>query len=101
MFVGDVVKIRLFRVGGYFVNYTKWTHPSLGFIREWGETDVYLGWISVGWSKAPSPHSIDNAVGTIRGFLMGTNPKSVFLGNRLRDRLGLRVYFNVNAKNWR
>ena len=33
--------------------------------------------------------------------LMGTNPKSVFLGNRLRNRLGLRVYFNVNAKNWR
>ena len=100
-FNGEIKKVRRIKNSTYYIDLTTWTRPAFGVAREGRDISLYLGMMSVGWSRKPRPHGIDNAVGTVRSFLIGNSPRSVFLGPRFRSRTGLKTFFSVNAKNWR
>ena len=100
-FGGDVKKVYRIKNSMKYVDVTTWTRPAFGITREAGDTSLYLGKISVSWSRKPRPAALDSAVGTVQAFLTGKAPSPVFLGERLRSRQGLKTFFRVNAKNWR
>ena len=100
-FGGDVKKVYRVKNCAWFVDVTTWTRPAFGVCKEAGDTSLYLGVVSISWSRKPRPVGLDTAVGTVKALLTGEPPKAVFLGERLRSRMGLRMFFDVNAKNWR